>query len=48
MEFEWVQIAANTYRAKVFGGWIVQSDDTSGNALCFIPDREHIWVVKHN
>lgn len=61
MKFEWEEIysvlgrwgnkTVSTYRAKVFGGWVVLNENCSGdsevsNTSCFIPDPEHKWNIK--
>lgn len=58
MTFEWEVIYENhvdkthfsyTDRAKVFGGWIVNSRTCAGNkgheAMVFVPDPKHEWVI---
>jgi len=52
MEFKWIQVcephAFRTYRAKVFGGWIVRTYDFADIAACamvFIPDPKHEWEI---
>lgn len=40
-----------TYRAKVFGGWIVRTFDlthvtnTTSESMVFVPDHNHQWFI---
>lgn len=56
MEFKWERIygdshsSSKTFRAKVFGGWIVRSitidyDFGKEYSSTFIPDKDHEWVI---
>lgn len=58
MKFEWEKIhgtnSCETYRAKVFGGWIVnnlqiQFDDgqVASESSIFVPDTYHEWVIEN-
>jgi hypothetical protein len=40
---EWEFIDSCTRRMEVPAGWIVQDIDTSGGAMCFVPDPDHAW-----
>ena len=46
---KWEEIAQDTWRLKVFGGWIVSRTIENHNgvttALCFVPDANHEWEV---
>jgi len=59
MKFKWERIsgslngASGTHRAKVIGGWIVESmysyeEEEGGNALSsiFVPDPNHEWDIE--
>jgi len=48
IEFKWERISLGTFRAKVFGGWIVTcvEHSESDESLVFIPDPEHKWQIK--
>lgn len=51
IEWEWEQLDIYTRRAKVIGGWIVNSNFTdeetyAAESLVFIPDRDHEWTIK--
>ena len=37
-----------TYRAKVIGGWLVETENFTGSCggLTFIPDPEHAWILE--
>jgi hypothetical protein len=41
IKFKWERLDGDTFRAKVIGGWIVQSMDTG--AMVFLSDPEHLW-----
>lgn len=50
MKFQWEPIAEWAARAKVIGGWIVNTWSHANNeviseALVFIPDPEHKWEI---
>jgi hypothetical protein len=60
MKFEWEKLSDNgfsiTWRAKVFGGWLVnnftcietKSDQTErmiSQSMVFVPDPEHKWEI---
>ena len=57
MKFQWEVIedkfnAGSTYRAKVYGGWIVRVFDTDdcnteivSESMVFVPDPEHKWKI---
>ena len=45
--FEWeALVSGETFRAKVFGGWII-TDGDGGKAIgmAFIPDPKHEWEI---
>lgn len=59
MKFEWETIHHNhvddkhftyTDRAKVFGGWVVNSRTCAGNkaheSMVFVPDEFHDWTIE--
>ena len=65
IEFKWERISnahnsgggANTYRAKVIGGWLVNNNTytdviNKGNerslseSMVFVPDPNHEWKIK--
>ena len=54
MKFEWViihyikSIGWTTYRAKVFGGWLVSNCFDDNNSMVFIPDQKHEWEVERD
>ncbi|KAB1175034.1 hypothetical protein [Photobacterium damselae] len=37
-----------TYRAKVKGGWLVETENYAGNCggLAFVPDANHEWILE--
>jgi len=47
--FGWERISLGTWRAKVFGGWIVKSVEHGGKdcseSMVFIKDVLHRWEV---
>jgi hypothetical protein len=43
--FKWKKIEEDTYRAKVFGGWLVKSEQAYG--LVFVKDERFDWEIKH-
>lgn len=54
MKFKWEKLAEYTRRAKVYGGWLVHvwtpvDNDSLGDvvseAMVFIPDPKHEWVI---
>ena len=53
LEFEWEQVFCNqnsdTIRAKVIGGWLVQTTISDAKRVStssvFVPDRDHEWYV---
>lgn len=54
MKFQWQKIYdssySKTYRAQVFGGWIVQHREVDDNgaecmSMVFIPDPAHTWEI---
>jgi hypothetical protein len=59
MKLEWQDISDDsmahfwTFRAKVFGGWLVRTSEWSNDtdlvlqseALVYVPDQFHEWVV---
>jgi hypothetical protein len=59
MRFDWEKIYSNagsvvgaTYRAKVYGGWIVKSfevndcnSETTSESMVFVPDPRHEWKI---
>jgi hypothetical protein len=59
MIFRWKSIWLNggsgigaTYRAKVYGGWLVKSfevndsnSETTSESMTFVPDPEHKWKI---
>lgn len=57
MKFEWEKISgdftthARTWRAKVFGGWIVETDIKDKKdrpfscSMVFVPDPKHLWCL---
>ena len=46
VEFEWELVKFNVWRAKVFGGWIVQHNYEDRALLVHVPDPRHEWTVK--
>lgn len=53
MIFKWEVCCAGTVRAKVFGGWIVNSSESSSetgdeitSSSVFIPDPNHEWTLE--
>lgn len=37
----------NTWRMKVFGGWLVEGDhDEHTFAMTFVPDAKHEWSIE--
>ena len=53
IEWQWEQLDEGTRRAKVIGGWLVNTHRRSDNgkastfdqALVFVPDRDHEWTI---
>ncbi len=54
MKFKWEDIknlpSHKTYRAKVFGGWLVNTasylnEKLIDESLVFIPDPKHAWQI---
>ena len=47
MEWEWEKLDADTYRARVFSGWLVQALDETlkAQSMCFVPDPCHEWEI---
>ena len=54
MKIEWEEIyemhtgmSCTTYRAKVFGGWLIMNNTSIGRGLAqglvFLPDEHHEW-----
>lgn len=57
IKFEWEEIFSSpdgrnfTYRAKVFGGWIISSytyATTPAESMVFIPDPNHEWEIEND
>ena len=48
MKFEWERISIGTLRAKVYGGWIINTVENSedGQSMVFVPDLNHEWSVE--
>ena len=47
IEFKWEPIGqSDTWRAKVFGGWVLLRSDTDGDCMIFIPDPNHEWQIE--
>ena len=55
IKFEWEEMSQSVRRAKVIGGWIIQSlwsecgGDNSvalAESMVFIPDPEHLWEIE--
>ena len=43
---KWEEIAKNTYRLKVFGGWIIKVIEFDGSvALAFVSDTFGVWRI---
>lgn len=59
MKFEWEEVVDDatdhftTHRAKIFGGWLVRTDEfwrddffgCQSESTCFVPDPNHEWVI---
>jgi hypothetical protein len=53
IEWSWEQLDEGTRRAKVIGGWIVNThrrcdngkSSTFDQALVFVADRDHEWYI---
>jgi hypothetical protein len=45
MVWEWQALDDDNVRAKVIGGWLVMNYSNDSKAMCFIPDRDHEWVI---
>ena len=56
MNFKWDTIPVPncfcTFRAKVFGGWIIRccdvnevNSETTSESMVFVPDPEHKWKI---
>lgn len=52
MENKWEKVTEDTYRLRVFGGWIVDTMvyDENGlikcNSTVFVPDKEGLWNIQ--
>jgi hypothetical protein len=58
-KLKWEEIASNTYRLKVYGGWIVYkktwkehtwgggASDAVALGMVFVPDPNHEWMLGH-
>lgn len=46
IEFEWEIVKFNVWRARVYGGWIVQHNYEDKAILVHVPDPKHEWVAK--
>ena len=46
---KWEEIAKDTWRLKVFGGWLISRTIDFGSdistAVCFVPDAFHRWEI---
>lgn len=51
IEFKWENIENDTRRAKVIGGWIVNSwyftEEAISDTTVFVPDKYHKWKIKN-
>ena len=51
MPWKWERLDAYTQRAKVIGGWVLQSNESDYDAgllsiaITFIADPDHEWIV---
>ncbi len=59
MKFEWEALEDEstphftTHRAKIFGGWLVRTDEfwrddnfgCQSESTCFVPDPKHLWSL---
>lgn len=45
---KWERITeSDTYRLKVYGGWIVADINRSvGVGMVFVPDPDHVWTIE--
>lgn len=43
IHLEWENIGPDTWRLRVFKGWIVRY--AMSNQMCFIPDNLHAWEM---
>lgn len=63
MKFEWEELlnlrSCKTYRARVFGGWIVNNltfhhatsisdPDLLSESMVFVPDINHEWTIDND
>ncbi len=60
MTFEWEELIDEatphftTHRAKIFGGWLVRTDEfwrddlfgCQSESTCFVPDPNHQWTLE--
>ena len=47
IKFEWEQIGAYSWRAKVIGGWAFTTNYINGTgSTIFIPDQDHSWEIE--
>lgn len=48
-EIAWDEIVPQTYRLKVYGGWLVNYleyyEGVASSSMCFVPDSEHKWQI---
>jgi len=56
LEWNWEQLDEGTFRAAVFGGWLILHIKTvmivgkntaqiQSESMSFVPDREHSWSI---
>lgn len=52
MKFEWERLDDECDRARVFGGWVLRSQDVDDcnseytvQSMVFIPDEKHEWKI---
>ena len=44
-EWQWEELDSHTRRAKVIGGWVVNSYLGKAESMVFVPDRDHEWHI---
>jgi hypothetical protein len=45
IEWKWEQLDETTWRAQVYGGWIVKFADKKSVCMEFVSDRDSEWTI---
>lgn len=46
LPFKWEKIEIDAWRAKVVGGWVLQTINNQSESMVFIPDPNHEWRIE--